>query len=171
MKMCDFHNTKLEKGMLLDFKCLKFHLKVIRKTITTGSVPLKQVNKSMKRSVNLGMLCVFSGKIIRCCANLFQGFPFLLHQSVSYSSFQKLNTGSILKLKVASPKPDAILVAINKRINTNSNEDSGHRHVNHPPIDHLYKCHENTNYSRVPQLSKAPFHTSKLKYVPNRLQA
>ena len=47
----------------------------------------------------------------------------------------------------------------------------GHRHINYPPIDHPYKCHENTNYSRVPQLSNAPIHTSKLKYVPNRLQA
>ena len=26
----------------------------------------------------------------------------------------------------------------------------GQRHVNHPPIDHPYKCHENTNHSRVP---------------------
>ena len=46
-----------------------------------------------------------------------------------------------------------------------------HRHLNHPPIDHAYKCHENTNDSRVSQLSKAPIHTSKLKYVPDRLQA
>ena len=31
------------------------------------------------------------------------------------------------------------------------------RHVNHPSIDHHYKCQENNNYSRVPQLSlKAP---------------
>ena len=37
----------------------------------------------------------------------------------------------------------------------------GQRQVNHPPIDHLYKCHENTNHSRVPQLSKAPIPTSK----------
>ena len=35
------------------------------------------------------------------------------------------------------------------------------RHVNHPPIDHPYKCHENTNHSRVPQLSKGPIPTSK----------
>ena len=35
---------------------------------------------------------------------------------------------------------------------------AGQRHVNHPPIDHPYKCHENTNHSRVPQLSKAPIH-------------
>ena len=36
----------------------------------------------------------------------------------------------------------------------------GHKHINHPPIDHPYKCHENTNHSRGPQLSKAPTHTS-----------
>ena len=47
----------------------------------------------------------------------------------------------------------------------------GQRHINHHPIDHSYKCHENTNLSRVPQLSEAPIHTSKLKYVPNLLQA
>ena len=46
----------------------------------------------------------------------------------------------------------------------------GQRHVNHPPIDHPYKCHENTNHSRAPQLSKAPIPTSKWKYVPNLLQ-
>ena len=46
----------------------------------------------------------------------------------------------------------------------------GQRHVNHPPIDHPYKCHENTNHSRVPQLSKAPIPTRKWKYVPNLLQ-
>ena len=46
----------------------------------------------------------------------------------------------------------------------------GQRHVNHPPIDHPYKCHENTNHSRVPQLSKVPIPTSKWKYVPNLLQ-
>ena len=37
----------------------------------------------------------------------------------------------------------------------------GQRHVNRSPIDHPYKCHENTNHSRVPQLSKAPIPTSK----------
>ena len=46
----------------------------------------------------------------------------------------------------------------------------GQRHVNRSPIDHPYKCHENTNHSRVPQLSKAPIPTSKWKYVPNLLQ-
>ena len=34
----------------------------------------------------------------------------------------------------------------------------GQRHVNHPLIDHPYKCHENINGSRVPQLSKAPIY-------------
>ena len=29
-------------------------------------------------------------------------------------------------------------------------------YINLPPIDHPYKFHENTNYSRVPQLSNAP---------------
>ena len=46
----------------------------------------------------------------------------------------------------------------------------GQRHVNHSPIHYPYKCHENTNHSRVPQLSKAPIPTSKWKYVPNLLQ-
>ena len=62
--MCDFHNTKMEKKNVdFDFKCLKFHLNFIRKTTTTGSVPLKRVNKSMNRSMNLGnplhVLCTF----------------------------------------------------------------------------------------------------------------
>ena len=44
---------------------------------------------------------------------------------------------------------------------TNSHSGVGQRHVNRSPIDHPYKCHENTNHSRVPQLSKAPIPTSK----------
>ena len=50
-----------KRNVDFDFKCLKFHLKVIRKTTTTGSVPLKRVNKSMNRSMNLGnyALCTF----------------------------------------------------------------------------------------------------------------
>ena len=45
-----------------------------------------------------------------------------------------------------------------------------HRHVNHPPLDHHYKCHENTNRSRVSQFSKAPIPTSKLMNVQNTMQ-
>ena len=43
-----------KKTVDFDFKCLKFHLNFIRKTTTTGSVPLKRVNKSMNRSIKLG---------------------------------------------------------------------------------------------------------------------
>ena len=53
-KMCDFHNTTMEKKNVdFDFKFtfFKIHLKFIT---TTGSVPLKRVNKSMNRSINLG---------------------------------------------------------------------------------------------------------------------
>ena len=45
------------------------------------------------------------------------------------------------------------------------------RHINHPPIDHLYKCHENTSHSCGPQLSNALIPTRKLKDVLTRLQA
>ena len=54
--------------------------------------------------------------------------------------------------------------------NITQHDPNGQRHVNRSPIDHPYKCHENTNHSRVPQLSKAPIPTSKWKYVPNLLQ-
>ena len=62
------------------------------------------------------------------------------------------------------------LLSIYFRFNMFNNRQLGQRHVNHPPIDNPYKCHENTNHSRVPQLSKAPIPTSKWKYVPNLLQ-
>ena len=64
------------------------------------------------------------GQITRCCANLFQDCSFSLASICTLSFISKLNAGSILKVKVASPKSDAILVAINKRINSNSNEAS-----------------------------------------------
>ena len=70
------------------------------------------------------MFCVIVGQLTRCCANLFQDFLYSV-ASISILLFiSKSFTGSILKVKVASPKSDAILVAINKRINTNSNEAS-----------------------------------------------
>ena len=51
--------------------------------------------------------------------------PLFSPASICALSFiSKLNAGSILKVKVASSKSDAILVAINKRINTNNNEAS-----------------------------------------------
>ena len=105
-----------------DFKCFKFHFKFIRKT-TTGSVPLKRrIGQWIWGIPFKFMRCVLLGEVTRCYANLFQDFPSLLHEFILYSSFKKINAGSILKVKVTSPKPDAILVAINKRINTNSNE-------------------------------------------------
>ena len=70
------------------------------------------------------MFCVLLGRFTRCCANLFHDFLFVLASICTLSSISKLNTGPILKVKVASPKSDAILVAINKRINTNRNEAS-----------------------------------------------
>ena len=70
------------------------------------------------------MFCVVLGQITRWCANLFQDFPFSLASICILSFISKLNAGSILKVNVASPTSDAILVAINKRINTNSNEAS-----------------------------------------------
>ena len=52
----------------------------------------------------------------------FQDFPFSLATICNLSFISKLNVGSILKGEVASPKSDVILIAITKRINTNSNE-------------------------------------------------
>ena len=58
--MCNFHNTKMEKKNAdFDFKCLKFHLNFIRKTTTTGSMPLKRVNKSMNLGNPFHVLCTF----------------------------------------------------------------------------------------------------------------
>ena len=74
----------------------------------------------MNRSMNLGnplhALCT------RRCANLFQDSLFSRESIYTSSFISKLNAVSILKVKVASPKSDAILVAVNKRINTNTNE-------------------------------------------------
>ena len=84
---------------------------------------LERVNKSMNRSMTF-MFCVFLGQFTRCCANLFQDFPFSLASICILSFISKLNARSILKVKGCVAKSDTILVAINKRINTNSNEAS-----------------------------------------------
>ena len=39
---------------------------------------------------------------------------------------------------------------------------AGHRHINHPSIDHPYKCHENANHSRIPQL-QGPYPYQQIK--------
>ena len=80
---------------------------------------LKRVNKSMNRSMTF-MFCVLLGHFTRCCANLFQGFPFSLASICTLSFISKLNARSILKVKGCVTKSDTI----NKRINTNSNEAS-----------------------------------------------
>ena len=49
------------------------------------------------------MLCVLLGQITRCCANLFQDFPFSLASICTLSFNSKLNAGSILKVKVVLP--------------------------------------------------------------------
>ena len=54
--------------------------------------------------------------------NLFQDFPFSLASICTLSFISKLKARSILKVKGCVAKSDAILVAINKWINTNSNE-------------------------------------------------
>ena len=85
---------------------------------------LKRVNKSMNRLMTF-MFCVLLGHFNRCCTYLFQDFPFSQFASICTLSFiSKLNARSILKVKGCLAKSDAILVAINKRINTNSNEAS-----------------------------------------------
>ena len=81
---------------------------------------LKLVNKSMNRSVTF-MFCVLLGHFTKCCANLFQSFPFSLASICTLSFISKLNARSILKVKGCVAKSETILVAINKRINTDSN--------------------------------------------------
>ena len=78
---------------------------------TTGSVPLKRVNKSMNRSIK-------PGNPLHVLRTFFQDFPFSFASTCTLSSISKLNAGSILKVNVC------VLIAINKRINTNSNEAS-----------------------------------------------
>ena len=86
-----------------------------------SAAQLKRVNKSMNRSMTF-MFCVLLGHFTRRCANLFQDFPFSLASICTLSFISKLNARSILKVKACVAKSDAILVAINKSINTNSNE-------------------------------------------------
>ena len=109
-----------EKNVDFYFKCLKFHLKLTRKKTTNGSQASQQVNES----VNDLMFCVLLGHFTRGCADLFQDFPFSLPSICTLSFISKLNARSILKVKGYIAKSDAVLVAINKRINTNSNEAS-----------------------------------------------
>ena len=84
------------------------------------------------------MLCLLLGQITRCCANLFQDFPFSLASIYTLFFISKIERRNDFKLKGASPKLDAILVAINKRINTNSNEASWL--VNGKPCRCYYTC-------------------------------
>ena len=75
----------------------------------------------MNRSMTF-VFCVLLGHFTRCCANLFQDFPFSLASICILSFISKLNARSILKVKSCVAISDAILVAINKRINTNNYE-------------------------------------------------
>ena len=83
-----------------------------------------QASQQVNESVNGLHVLVLLGHFTRCCANLFQDFPFSFASICTLSFFSKLNARSILKVKGCVAKSDAILVAINKRINTNSNEAS-----------------------------------------------
>ena len=82
---------------------------------------LKRVNKSMNRSMTF-MFCVVLSHFTRCCANLFSRLSIFSCINLNLSFISKLNARSILKVKGCVAKSDAILVVINKWINTNSNE-------------------------------------------------
>ena len=88
-----------------------------------SAAQLKRVNKSMNRSMTF-VFYVLLGHFNRCCANLFQDFPLSLASICTLSFISKLNARSILKVEGCVAKSDAILVAINQWINTNSNEAS-----------------------------------------------
>ena len=115
----------------------KVHLKNDNKWFRAAQ--LKRVNKSMNRSMTF-MFCVHLGLFTGCCANLFQDFPFSFASICTLSFISKLNARSILKVKGCVAKSDAILVAINKRINTNSNEASWSRLANGKPHRCYYMC-------------------------------
>ena len=107
-----------EKNVDFDFKCLKFHLKFIRKTTTTGSSEsTSHWIAGQWPSCSVYFWVKSPGVVLKI-------FHFLLHQFVHYRSFQHLTQDRFWKWKVSSPKSDAILVAINKRINTKSNAAS-----------------------------------------------
>ena len=103
--MCDFHNTKMEKRMLiliLKFKIsFKFHLKNDNKQFCAAQasqwiwgIPF--------------MFCVVLGQITRC-SNLFKISHFYLHQFVHFKIKRRID-------RFRKWKSDAILVATNKRI-------------------------------------------------------
>ena len=89
-------------------------------------------------------------------------------QPIAQAEAMLNNWQALTKVKVGAYFP--CLTIISGWGYTHDRRVDGQRHVNHPPIDHPYKCHGNTNHSRVPQLSKAPIPTSKWKYGPNLLQ-
>ena len=105
----------------------------------------------------------------RQAPSFWKGKFITLDSSVPYENLAQLETfilwnpGWVVRWPISNALLNDIWLACFTRM-------YGQRHVNHPPIDHPYKCHENTNHSRVPQLSKAPIPTSKWKYVPNLLQ-
>ena len=90
----NFYSTKMAKKKVdFDFKCLKFHLKFIRKTTTNGSVlqASPQVNESVTESGESPTCCVyFYVKSPVVVLIFFKIFFFLLHQFVLIRSFQNL---------------------------------------------------------------------------------
>ena len=81
--------------------------KISEKRQQLVSVPLKRVNKSMNRLMNLRKplhdLCTFSS-ITRWCANLFQNFPLSVASICTLSFILKLNAGSVLKVNICVAK-------------------------------------------------------------------
>ena len=90
----------------------KISFKVCQKNDNNrGSVPLKRVNKSMNRSMTF-MFCVLLGQITRCCANLFEDFPFSLASICTLLFISKLNARSILKVKGCLAKIGLLLTGL-----------------------------------------------------------
>ena len=83
----------------------------------------KRVNKKMNRSVTF-MFCVLLGHFIRCCANLFQDFSIFSCINLYFIFHFKIKRKIDFESESCVAKSDAILVAINKWINTTSNEAS-----------------------------------------------
>ena len=89
-----------KRNVDFEFKCLKFHLNLIRKNDNNwfcAAQASQQVNESVIESGESPSCSgVLLGQITRCCANFFKISLFLFHQFVLYSS---LIAGSISSWK------------------------------------------------------------------------
>ena len=90
-----------------------------------------------------------------------QTFGLCMYNLYIIQAFQRNDRGQICQ--------SSKLGLISTQLRTNSTKSNlGQRHVNLPPIDHSYKCHQKHQAFTCFRTIQAPNLTDKLKYVSTR---